>query len=60
MITILVGAACGILGFIVGAIEENIRYSIIANEANKGDEKCQAIMNEFSVVGKMIEDKMSK
>lgn len=48
-----------VVDFIIGAIEENIRYSIIHHEAKKGDVEAQKIVDEFDVVGQKIEDKFS-
>lgn len=56
---VIIGVVCGALGFLLGAIEENLRYSIIANEASKGDQECQDIMDQFPVVGKQIEEFLS-
>ena len=56
---IIIGIACGIVGFFLGAAEENIRYSIIANEAEKGNQECKQIMDEFPKAGRMIEDMLS-
>lgn len=47
------------VGFILGAIEENLRYSIIHHEAKKGDAKSQEIVDQFDGVGQWIEDKLS-
>ena len=47
------------VGFIIGAIEENIRYSIIHHEAKKGDVEAQKIVDEFDIVGQKIEDKFN-
>lgn len=43
-------------GFILGAVEENLRYSIIHHEAKKGDVEAQNIIDEFDEVGQKIED----
>ena len=49
-----------IIGFVIGKAVENIRYSIIAHEAEKGDERCKQIMNEFPMVGEWLEKVLSK
>ena len=46
-------------GFMLGAIEENLRYSIIHHEAKKGNPESQAIVDQFDEVGTWIEDKLS-
>lgn len=48
-----------VAGFMLGAIEENLRYSIIHHEAKKGDAKSQAIIDQFDEVGTWIENKLS-
>ena len=49
-----------IIGFAVGKTVENVRYSIIAHEAEKGDERCKQIMEEFPMVGEWLEEVLSK
>lgn len=44
-------------GFILGAVEENLRYSIIHHEAKKGDPEAQEIVDQFDKVGMFIENK---
>jgi len=44
-----------IIGAIVGAVEENLRYSIIHHEAAKGDVEAQKIVDQFDEVGTTIE-----
>lgn len=48
------------IGFIIGAIEENLRYSIIHHEAKKGDERAQDIVDQFDRVGTRIEQMFTK
>lgn len=45
-----------IIGAIVGAVEENLRYSIIHHEAVKGDAEAQKIVDQFDEVGATIEN----
>ena len=45
-------------GFLMGAVEENLRYSVIHHEAKKGDKEAQAIVDQFNEVGQAIEDKL--
>jgi hypothetical protein len=49
-----------IFGFILGVVEENLRYSIIHHEAKKGDAKAQEIINQFDEVGTKIEELLQK
>ena len=56
MNNILIGAGLVIAGFFLGVVEENIRYSIIHNEARKGDEESQAIVDELGDFGTRIEN----
>lgn len=56
---IIIGVVCGVIGFFLGAAEENLRYSVIAHEADKGDQKCKQIMDEFPKVGQKIENILS-
>ena len=49
-----------ICGFILGVVEENLRYSIIHHEAKKGDVEAQEIINQFDKVGTKIEDLLQK
>lgn len=46
-------------GFMLGAMEENLRYSIIYHEAKKGDPESQSIVDQFDEVGTWIENKLS-
>ena len=48
------------IGFLIGAFEENMRYSIIHHEAKKGDKEAQAIVDQFDQVGGAIEDMFKK
>lgn len=49
-----------IVGIGIGAIEENLRYSIIHHEAKKGDAEAQRIVDEFDIVGTKIEEIFNK
>lgn len=55
MKNILIGVGLIIAGFFLGVAEENIRYSIIHNEARKGDKESQAIVDELGDFGARIE-----
>ena len=48
------------IGILIGAFEENMRYSIIHHEAQKGDKEAQAIVDQFDKVGSKIEDLFKK
>ena len=64
MMNVVITAAKAIaligIGVVIGAFEENMRYSIIHHEAKKGDEKCQKIVDQFDEVGTWIESKFNK
>ena len=49
-----------IAGICIGAIEENLRYSIIYHEAKKGDIESQMIIDKFDTVGAKIEQIFDK
>ena len=57
---IIVSIIILVAGISIGAIEENLRYSIIYHEAKKGDVESQKIIDEFDTVGAKIEQIFSK
>lgn len=56
MSNVFIGIGLVIVGFFLGVAEENIRYSIIHNNARKGDEESQAIVDELGDFGARIEN----
>lgn len=57
---IIVSIIILVAGISIGAIEENLRYSIIYHEAKKGDIESQKIIDELDTVGAKIEQIFSK
>ncbi len=45
-----------LIGFGLGALEENLRYSILYHEAMKGDEESKEIIDQFETIGSFIEN----
>lgn len=56
---VLAYAGLVIGGFLLGAVEENLRYSILHHEAKKGDAEAKEIIDQFDEVGTKIENALS-